>query len=192
MRYLAIVAVALCCAGWLSTSYSAQPHDPQETLNQQREAMKKLAFMDGTWRGSAWTFLPTRERVDIVQTERVGTFLDGTIRVIEGRGYMQDGSIGFNAFAVISYEVNTGKYMMRSYAMGYQGDFEIKVRDDGFEWEVPRGRGTVKYVATVADGKWTEVGDYSDANVKAMRILEMNLVRLGDTEWPAGGAIPMK
>ena len=43
--------------------------------------------MDGTWRGPAWTLLPSGEKHELTQTERVGSMLDGSIKVIEGRGY---------------------------------------------------------------------------------------------------------
>ena len=50
----------------------------------QSEAMKRLAFMDGTWRGTTQSVLPTGEKHTITQTERVGPFLGGTVKVIEG------------------------------------------------------------------------------------------------------------
>ena len=45
--------------------------------------MAPLAFMDGVWRGPAWTILPSGEKHNITQTERIGPFLDGSIKVIE-------------------------------------------------------------------------------------------------------------
>ncbi len=37
----------------------------------------------------------------ITQTQRVGPFLDGSLKVIEGSGYEADGQVGFNALGVI-------------------------------------------------------------------------------------------
>src|SRR5689334_16564952 len=61
--------------------------DPASLIASQREAMKQFALMDGVWRGPAWTILPSGEKHNITQTERIGPFLDGSIKVIEGRGY---------------------------------------------------------------------------------------------------------
>ena len=66
--------------------------DPEVRLAPQREAMKALAMLDGTWRGPAWTLTPTG-RYELTQTERVGSLLGGTIKIIEG------GRVGFNALA---------------------------------------------------------------------------------------------
>ena len=37
-----------------------------------------------------------------------------------------------------------------------------------------------------------EVGDRIMPGKEPVRFFEMNLKRVGDTDWPAGGAIPMK
>ena len=79
-----LMTVALAC--------SAQERlDPAALMAAQREAMAKLAFMDGVWRGPASTVLPSGEKHDITQTERIGPLLGGIVKVIEGRGYEPDG-----------------------------------------------------------------------------------------------------
>jgi len=59
------------------TDASGQRPDPATQIAAQREAMAPLAFMDGVWRGPAWTILPSGEKHNITQTERIGPFLDG-------------------------------------------------------------------------------------------------------------------
>src|SRR5712691_2888792 len=89
----------------VSLSASGQGRlDPATLIAAQREAMAPLAFMDGVWRGPAWTILSSGEKHNITQTERIGPFLDGSVKVIEGRGYDADGKITFNAFGTISYD----------------------------------------------------------------------------------------
>ena len=39
--------------------------------------------MDGVWRGPSWTILPSGEKHVGTQTERIGPFLDGSVKVIE-------------------------------------------------------------------------------------------------------------
>ena len=81
--------------------------DPTALIAAPRAAMVPLAWMDGVWRGSAWTVLPSGEKRIITQTERIGPFLDGSIKVVEGRGFEADGRVGFNAFGIISYNPDT-------------------------------------------------------------------------------------
>ena len=184
-------AVALACTEVAPAE--KRPPDPATAAAAQRSAMEKLSFLDGVWRGTAWTILPGGKRHDIVQTERIGTFLGGAVRVIEGRGYEPDGSVGFNALGIISYDPRTRDYSFRSYAMGMKGDFPFKVLPDGYVWQTPAGPGTIiRYTATVGGGKFREIGERIGPDGKPVQILEMNLVRVGDTDWPAGGAVPMR
>ncbi len=96
--------VLFLLAGSFRQASAQSQQDPAVLIAAQREALGKLAFMDGVWRGSAWTVLPSGQKHNITQTERIGPFLDGSIKVIEGRGYNEDGTVGFNAFAAISYD----------------------------------------------------------------------------------------
>jgi hypothetical protein len=129
---------------------------------------------------------------NITQTERIGPFLDGSVKLMEGRGYEPDGRVAFNAFGVISCDPATKKYTMRSYAQGYQGDFVITPTADGYTWEIPAGPMTVRYTAVVKDGKWREVGDRIMPGRPPVRFFEMNLARVGDSSWPGAGAINPK
>ncbi len=166
--------------------------DPATLIAAQREAMAPLAFMDGVWRGPAWTILPSGEKHSITQTERIGPFLDGSIKVIEGRGYDADGKVTFNAFGTISYNPATHAYSFHSYAQGSAGDFVLKPTPDGYVWEIPAGPMTIRYTCVVKDGAWREVGDRITPGKEPVRFFEMNLKRVGDTTWPAAGAISPK
>jgi hypothetical protein len=184
--------ILLLIANGASLTVSAQRPDPAALISAQREAMKSLAMMDGVWRGPAWTILPSGQKHNITQTERIGPFLDGSIKVIEGRGYNEDGSVSFNAFGVISYDPATKVYKMHSHAQGQAGDFVIKPTGDGYEWDIPAGPMTIHYSAVIKDGTLREVGDRIMPGKEPVRFFEMNLKRVGDTDWPAAGAIPMK
>lgn len=187
------VLVFLTIAAGVSLNVLGQGRpDPAATITAQREAMSSLAFMDGEWRGPAWTILPSGEKHTLTQTERIGPFLDGSVKVIEGKGYEADGKVGFNAFATISYNPSTRAYTMHSYAQGNVGDFSLKPTADGFTWEIPVGAMTIRYTAVIKDGAWREVGDRIMPGREPVRFFEMNLKRLGDTSWPAGGAVSPK
>src|SRR5262245_6092410 len=100
-----LVTVALACP-------AQERPDPAALMAAQREAMAKLAFMDGVWRGPASTTLPSGQKHDITQTERIGPLLGGAVKVIEGRGYEPDGKTTFNALGIISYDVARKAYSM--------------------------------------------------------------------------------
>ncbi len=166
--------------------------DPAALIAAQRKAMAPLAFMDGVWRGPAWTILASGEKHSITQTERIGPFLDGSVKVIEGRGYDPDGRVTFNAFGTISYNPATSVYTMHAHAQGNVGDFVLKPTADGYVWEILAGPMTIRYTAVIKDGAWREVGDQIAPGKEPVRFFEMNLKRVGDTDWPAAGAVSQK
>jgi hypothetical protein len=166
--------------------------DPSALIAAQKEAMAPLAYMDGVWRGPAWTILQSGEKHNITQTERIGPFLDGSVKVIEGRGYDASGKVSFNAFGTISYNAGKKTYTLHSYAQGQVGDFVITPQADGYVWEIPAGPMTIRYTATIKDGNWKEVGDRIVPGKDPIRFFEMNLKRVGDTDWPAAGAVSPK
>jgi hypothetical protein len=180
-------------ASAIQPSQSAAPsslHDPAARLAAQREAMQALAFLDGVWRGPAQTAEADGE---LVQTERVGTLLDGTVRLVEGRGYDASGETVFNALGIITYDPARRVYSMRSYAMGYAGDYPLTIRPDGFGWSRPAGPGaTMRYTATVRDGEWHEIGERITDDAAPVRVLEMRLRRIGASEWPATEPVPLR
>lgn len=182
---LALVAMLMTIAPF---AWAQGRPDPEKLLAAQREAMAKLSFMDGIWRGTAAMQMPGAKH-ELTQTERVGTMLDGAVRVVEGRGYDADGKLAFNAFATISYNPTTSAYSMHSHAQGNVGDFPLTLTADGFIWEIPAGPMTIRYHAVVKDGVWTETGDRVVPGQDPVRFIEIRLQRIGDTSWPAEGAV---
>ena len=166
---------------------TAQQADPA-ALAAQKEAQAKLAWMDGTWRGPAVTRGPGGEH-KVTQTERIGTMLGGTLRVIEGKGFNPDGSVGFNAFAVLSFDPAKKAYDLRSYAQGRSGDFVLTPTADGYVWEIPAGPATIRYTATLKDKVWTEIGERVVPGQAPVQFFEMHLTRVADTAWPDSGAM---
>jgi hypothetical protein len=168
---------------------SAQEQMPAGS-DEQRAAMDALSFMDGEWRGQATSFGPRGVRTDLIQTERVGPFLGGSVRVVEGRGYDAAGATAFNALGVISWNDAEDRYEFSAWANGRQGSYRFERTDTGFTWEVPAGPGAViRYVATIQDGVWHEVGDYVREGGQPLRFIEMTLHRIGDSDWPGEGSV---
>ena len=175
--------------GTLWPAAAQGPPDPAALIAAQRDAMVRLAYMDGVWRGPAWTILDSGKKHSITQTERIGPFLSGSVKVIEGRGYDADGTVSFNAFGTISYNTFKREYTLHSYAQGFVGDFVLKLSSDGYVWEIPAGPVTIRYTAVIKDGVWHEVGDRIAPGKDPIRFFDMNLTRIGDTNWPADGAV---
>jgi hypothetical protein len=187
------IAIRLLLAASFATASFAQAPDPEPVMAAQREAMKALSSMDGVWRGPAWTILPSGEKRSIVQTERIGPFLQGTVKVLEGRGYRDDGNVGFNALGIVSFDPAKNAYSLRSYALGRSGDFAFRPTPEGYTWEIPLGPDAlIRYTATVKDNTLHEVGDRIIGTSPPQRFFEMTLKRVGDSDWPAGSPVPMR
>lgn len=168
---------------------AAAPPDRGAMIEEQKAALAPLVILDGTWRGPAKVYEGGRV-IELTQTERVGPLLGGTIRVIEGRGFLPDGTLRFNAFAVISYLPMTKTYNFRSYAEGFERDFPIDIHPDGFAWSIDAGpAGTIRYTAKVKDNVWTERGERLVEGQPPSLIFEMALQRIGNTSWPETGAV---
>jgi len=182
------LALALAMA---AAPASAQHPDSAALVAAQTEALRTFAMMDGVWRGPATALLPDGSRQTFIQTERIGPFLGGSIRVIEGRGYGEDGTVRFNAFGIISYDVARRAYTLHSHAQGQRGDFALTPTADGYTWEIPAGPGaTIRYAAIIRHGELHEVGDRIVVGREPQRVFDMRLKRIADTDWPAAGAVP--
>ncbi len=184
-----IVALALSA---ICLAATAQQPDTAALVASQIAAIKAFAMLDGAWRGPAFVLQPDGSRLTFVQTERIGPMLGGSIRIIEGRGYDDAGGVRFNAFGIVSFDPATRAYSLHSHAQGHVGDFAFVPTGDGYRWEIPLGPATIRYVATVKDGELYEVGERIVAGREPLRIFEMRLKRIGDVDWPAGGAIAPK
>ena len=169
---------------------AAPPPTPQARAPLTRsEAMARLNFLHGVWVGQASGTNPNGTPYAVTQTERIGPMLGGDVLVIEGRGYNPDGTTGFNAFAVVSWDQDTDSYEMRSYAMGHAGTFPFTLTDSGYVWEVPAGPGVMRYRADITPTTLHEVGDFIMSGQPPRRSFEMTVTRRGDTDWPAAGAV---
>jgi len=191
MNRLLVWVVALVLG--VPAAVLSQPgYDPAAAMAAQREAMRALAPLDGVWRGPGSSVLPNGETHSLVQTERIGSFLEGTVKVIEGRGYTAAGVVGFNALGIISYDPVKKAYMFRTYAQGRIGDYVLTPTAEGYMWEIPAGPMTLRYSVVIKDGAWREIGERITPGNPPVQFFEMNLKRIGDSAWPAAGTIPVK
>ncbi|WP_426027797.1 DUF1579 domain-containing protein [Brevundimonas sp. TWP2-3-4b2] len=179
------VAAALFC---IPAAASAQAMNPEGTP-EQRAAMQALSWMDGEWVGQATLYMGPGRTETHTHTERIGPMLGGSIKVIEGRSSGAADQPGFNAFAVVSWDDGSDRFMMRSYANGQAGDFPLAATTDGFAWSTPSRGGEMRYVTTFKDGEWVEVGHFVMPGREPLKVIELRLRRRGDTDWPAGNPV---
>ena len=142
-------------------------------------AMKKLHGMAGFWRGTGWIQMGP-QRHEFNQTEDVQLKVNGSIVVVDGLGKDATDStqIIHQVFAVISYDQQAGKYLMRAFrADGNYVDADFKFLEDGrIQWGFTHPMaGEVRYTIELTDKKWTEKGAMSRDGKSWMPFFEMNL-----------------
>ena len=175
MKRLALLACVL---------FAGSVHSQPPTGAENREALKKLAYLVGNWEGEAEIATGPGPKIKVKQSETIEYKLNGAILTIEGvgRGKLpgkdEDGVV-FNAYAVISYDTKTKKFLMRAYRMeGMQVDADFELTDKGFIWgfkEPQRGM-KIRYTFTHEPaGTWKEVGEYSQDEKAWTKFIEMNL-----------------
>jgi hypothetical protein len=166
--------IALFC--WLAIACTAVAQPQRPNVKTQAEAMKKLAFLVGTWTGDATT-ARANQKIKVRQTEEVSYKIDGLVLLIEGTGRNpESGEVMFRALATISYDDAAGVYHFRAYNDGAYLDTELKVPDKGFEWGYKAGPAQIAFVMKLNDvGDWVETGDVTMANTPAQRFFDMTV-----------------
>ncbi|MDG2535626.1 DUF1579 family protein [Sphingomonas sp. HITSZ_GF] len=175
----------------LALPFTAQAQQADTaTMTAQSDAMHKLDWMHGKWRGEARVQMPGAGERVMTHTERVGTMLDGTITLVEGKSFDAAGKVPFNAFAVISYDPATKTYAMASHTGGRAGTFPLAVTDKGYAWEMPAGpNAKVLYKAWLEGDTWIEAGEFVMNGQPGRPFFKMTLKRIGDTDWPMAGSV---
>jgi uncharacterized protein DUF1579 len=164
----------------------AAPAAAQQPGADNREAMKKLDYLTGRWKGDATATLGKDPR-PLKQTEDVQYKLDGVVLLVEGvgRGKLpgkdEDGVL-FHALAVMSYDSQAKKYKVNAYRMeGQSVDADLTLTERGFIWGFKQAkRGVeVKYTMTFTPkDEWHEIGEYSLDGKTWTKFLEMKLTRV--------------
>ena len=151
-----------------------------------RDALKKLDFLAGKWKGDA-TVIQGKDKQTLQQTEDVEYRLGGTVMLVEGKGSgklpgREKEGLVFNALAVISYDPEAKRYAIKAYrAEGLSVDAILTLTDKGFVWGFvePRRKTSVRYTMTLTDkGEWHEVGEYSPDGKAWTKFMEMTLSRV--------------
>lgn len=159
----------------LSFALPAQMPKPQTDSVAAKLAL--LPIKPGEWVGKGWIKMGP-EKHEFEQHEKITSFLEGSVLMIEGTG-TQNGETIHKAMAVLSYDVATSAYKFRSFKDGYMTDADCGLNADGsFYWTMKNPRGIVRYVISLKDEKWIETGSFSfDNGENWMPFFEMTLTK---------------
>jgi hypothetical protein len=146
----------------------------------QRDAMRKLSFLAGSWSGPV-TVVRGPQPLHLTQTEQVEYKLDGLVLLIEGKSTDSDGKSSFAALATVSYDEATHAYHIRAYNGGHYIDTELTVLPDGFSWGFKAGPADiVNTMHLTAKGEWSEQTVATMGTNPPMHAVDMLLVKQGD------------
>ncbi len=174
---------AAVLASLLPLGALAQPHQPPAPVV--KEAMAKLNWIVGEWRGEGWRTGPEgRETFQVA--EQVDSELEGMLIVFHGRGWSigADGEEipGHKAFGVLSYDAYGKTYRFDAFVKeGYQSRTEPEVGENEYRWSHPAGPGArMRYHARLTDaGEWLETGERC-VEETCTQFLEMTLKRVSE------------
>jgi hypothetical protein len=164
----------------LSVPCLAQPPRVPD-LAAQRAAMQKLSFLVGKWTGEARLLLGPGAPATLIQTEEAQYKLDGLILVVEGVGRTKaDGKLALQAFAICSYDDESGTYRMRAFNDGRFLETEVKLTDDGkgITWGFTSGPiRTSSAMRITEEGNWTELHQITIGSQPPRKYMELTVSR---------------
>jgi hypothetical protein len=142
----------------------------------QREAMKKLSFLIGSWHGGARLYRGAAP-VELTQTEVAQYKLDGLILMIEGIGRTKsDGKLALQALGLLSYDDTTGTYHMRAFNDGRWLETEVKLAESGkgLTWGFVFGEIKTKSSLQITEnGEWTESHEIIVGSGASRKLMEV-------------------
>ncbi len=164
-----------------SLPLSAQTTPPLATrLNE----MKKLDYMAGEWKGTGWIEQREGGRQTFAGTEMVQRKLNGLTLLVEGKFKGKEAGkdeeiVVHETLAVISYDEKAKTYRFRTYlANGMTGDYELKLIEGGWYWNIQFPGGQIKYTMKLGSkGEWVESGEMSRDGKSWRKFFEMTLIK---------------
>jgi len=167
----------LAAAFMISFSLSLAAQQPaSNSVDVQREAMRKLSFLAGHWSGPVTIVRGPGEQLHLTQTEDVEYKLDGLVLLIEGKSTSADGKVLFSALATIAYDDASHTYRFRAYNDDHYLDTELSVPANGFSWSFIAGPAhIVNTMHLTGKGAWDEVTEVTVGSNPPHRSMDMLL-----------------
>jgi hypothetical protein len=174
-RFLSTTLLAAAFMISFNLSLAGQ-QPPSNSVDVQREAMRKLSFLAGHWSGPVTIVRGPGEAPHLTQTEDVEYKLDGLVLLIQGKSTSADGKLLFSALATIAYDDASHTYHFRAYNDGHYLDTELSVPANGFSWSFTAGPAhIVNTMHLTGKGEWDEVTDVTVGSNPPHRSVEMLL-----------------
>jgi hypothetical protein len=105
----------------------------------QLEAMKKLNWWVGQWKGEGWAEMVPGQRGTFTITESIQSKVDGLVLLVEGIGKSripgkEQEIVVHNALGVLHYDPKTQRYLFKAWRMpgAIHNDAEVKTSDRGW------------------------------------------------------------
>jgi hypothetical protein len=166
--FLVSFAISFC------VSFAQQP--ASNSVDTQRDAMRKLSFLAGHWSGPVTIVRGPGEPITLTQTEDVEYKLDGLVLLIEGKSMGADNKVAFSALATIAYDDSSHGYRVRAYNDGHYIDTELAVLDKGFRWGFTAGPARILNTMHLNDkDEWSEVSEVTVGSNPPHRSVDMLL-----------------
>lgn len=177
---LSLIGVALVtvCHARVSQEPKPGPNPMAARTAAHQEALKKIEFLAGTWKGKAMYWTGPDQKHEVDQTETVQFKQQGVLLYVEGLGRdAKSGAIVHDALAVISFDDVAQKYKFTSWAgAGRSGESEAKVSPNRLEWGMKNGPWTIRYIIVLNEkGEWYEIGERSSDGATWTKFFEMTL-----------------
>jgi len=140
--------------------------------------MKELSFLVGKWTGETCLYGPAGP-TELVQTEDAQYKLDGLLLVIEGTGRSKSsGYPVLQAFGIISFDDESGKYRMRAFNDGrfFETDLILLEEGKGLRWGFVLGEIRTNSVLRINETReWTELTEITIGSEPPRKLLELTV-----------------
>jgi len=132
------------------------------------EAMRKLEFLVGEWKGKGWRYVYGGSRVEFSQNTKVRSESDGSaLQIKDVRKYKDNGLLSSlaapSATANIYYDEGGKLYRVRrDSSEGRKNPFAAKlVESKSFQWEQPTPAGNIRTtIKIIESGEWHETVEF--------------------------------
>ena len=182
---LVVLALPLAFAARPLAAQSAQPAQSAPATppgTAAREAVRQVAFLEGSWKGEATFDMGPRGTQTVVQTEKVESRLGGVALVIHGLGKSraaegQPERVVHEALGGVYYdEATKGLKILAIKADGASTTSDLVPEAGGWRWGLATPRGRVRYTISQPNpGQWQEVGEFSPDGATWRKFFEMRL-----------------
>ncbi|HJQ41214.1 MAG TPA: hypothetical protein VKB93_29090 [Thermoanaerobaculia bacterium] len=148
------------------------------------DEMKKLAFLEGEWKGEAWYQRGPGPREHILQREKVTPRIGGNVLLVEGLGHKKldsgaAGEVVHDALGTMGWDAEKKQYRFVAYSTSGNIDTNLDVGDNRAAWGFTTPQGRIRYTIRLTEkGEWNEVGEFSRDGEKWLQFFEMTLTKV--------------